>query len=363
MSDLAEQLGASAETLYGEDAADQIAEFARISGVTRVVLGRSRGAHGRFLWKTSLTERLIGLVPELDVHIIPDSGTSRAFSDRRREGMHIPMPSLRDLEKSVLIFALATLIGVGFYRLGFTEANIITLYILGVMLISVFTKSPVCSLAASIVSVLAFNFFFTAPRFSLQAYDSGYPVTFLVMFLASLLTGSLAARLKSHAKRSAQVAWRTRLLFRTNQNLQKAHSQSEILSITARQMVKIFNGISSPAWRRGGALQPLEIFSVEEAPDYELYTSEREAGGRSVGPEEQPKSRRGDRALSDARCTYLSIRTGEQVYGVVGITVGVRPLDSFQCSLLLSVLGECALALENRKNLEEKRGGCRPGQE
>ena len=351
---LAEQLGASAETLYGEDAADQIAEFARISGVTRVVLGRSRGAHGRFLWKTSLTERLIGLVPELDVHIIPDSGTSRAFSDRRREGMHIPMPSLRDLEKSVLIFALTTLISVGFYRLGFTEANIITLYILGVMLISVFTKSPVCSLAASIVSVLAFNFFFTAPRFSLQTYDSGYPVTFLVMFLASLLTGSLAARLKFHAKRSAQVAWRTRLLFETNQNLQKAHSQSEILSITARQMVKIFQRDIVACLAEGGALQPLEIFSVEEAPDYELYTSEREREAAQWVLKNNRRAGAGTDALSDARCTYLSIRTGEQVYGVVGIAVGDRPLDSFECSLLLSVLGECALALENRKNLEEK---------
>lgn len=55
---------------------------------------------------------------------------------------------------------------------------------------------------AAIVSVLTFNFFFTEPRFSLHAYDSDYPVTFVVMFLAALLTGSLATRLKSHAARS-----------------------------------------------------------------------------------------------------------------------------------------------------------------
>lgn len=106
--------------------------------------------------------------------------------------------------------ATSTLVGFLFYQLGFTEANIITLYILGVMLVSISTKSSVCSFIASIVGVLTFNFFFTEPRFSLHAYDSGYPVTFLVMFLASLLTGSLASKLKTHAKRSAQVAWRTK---------------------------------------------------------------------------------------------------------------------------------------------------------
>ena len=159
---------------------------------------------------------------------------------KHREAMHIPTISMLDLLKSVLILILTTLMGFLFYNWGFTEANIITLYILGVMLISVFTKSSVCSFIASIVSVLTFNFFFTDPRFSLHAYDSGYPVTFLVMFLASLLTGSLASRLKSHAKRSAQVAWRTKLLFETSQSLQKAETQEEIISITAKQLLKIF---------------------------------------------------------------------------------------------------------------------------
>ena len=38
----------------------------------------------------------------------------------------------------------------------------------------------------------------------------------------------------------------------------------------------------------------------------------------------------------------------------MGIAASDKPLDSFEASILLSVLGECALALENQKNLEEK---------
>lgn len=38
---LAQQLGASVETVYGDDVAYQIAEFARLSGVTKIVLGRA----------------------------------------------------------------------------------------------------------------------------------------------------------------------------------------------------------------------------------------------------------------------------------------------------------------------------------
>ena len=337
---LAQQLGASIETVYGDDVADQIAEFSRLSGVTKIVLGRSGIPHRLLLRKPSLTERLIELTPELDIHIIPDNGVNRLLDTKHREVMHMPSISVLDLLKSAGILILVTLIGLLFYNFGFTEANIITLYILGVMLISVYTRSSICSFVASIASVLTFNFLFTVPRFTLQAYDSEYPITFLVMFLASLLTGSLASKLKSHAKRSAQVAWRTKLLFETSQNLQRAHTQEDIISVAAKQLLK-------------GLLEP-EIFLVDGAASPQRYTTPKEREVAQWVLSNNKRAGAGTETLPDARCTYLSIRTGERVYGVVGIAASDKPLDSFESSILLSVLGECALALENQKNVEEK---------
>lgn len=351
---LAQQLGASIETVYGDDVAYQIAEFSRLSGVTKIVLGRSGIPHRLLLRKPSLTERLIELTPELDIHIIPDNGVNRLLDTKHREVMHMPSISVLDLLKSAGILVLVTLIGLLFYNFGFTEANIITLYILGVMLISVYTRSSICSFVASIASVLTFNFLFTVPRFTLQAYDSEYPITFLVMFLASLLTGSLASKLKSHAKRSAQVAWRTKLLFETSQNLQRAHTQEEIISVTAKQLLKIFQrDIVVYSIDEKGLLEP-EIFLVDEAASPQRYTTPKEREVARWVLSNNKRAGAGTETLPDARCTYLSIRTGERVYGVVGIAASDKPLDSFESSILLSVLGECALALENQKNVEEK---------
>ena len=351
---LAQQLGASIETVYGDDVAYQIAEFSRLSGVTKIVLGRSGIPRRLLLRKPSLTERLIELTPELDIHIIPDNGVNRLLDTKHREVMHMPSISVLDLLKSAGILILVTLIGLLFYNFGFTEANIITLYILGVMLISVYTRSSICSLVASIASVLTFNFLFTVPRFTLQAYDSEYPITFLVMFLASLLTGSLASKLKSHAKRSAQVAWRTKLLFETSQNLQRAHTQEEIISVTAKQLLKIFQrDIVVYSIDEKGLLEP-EIFLVDEAASPQRYTTAKEREVAQWVLSNNKRAGAGTETLPDARCTYLSIRTGERVYGVVGIAASDKPLDSFESSILLSVLGECALALENQKNVEEK---------
>ena len=77
---MAQQLGASVETVYGDDVAYQIAEFSRLSGVTKIVLGRGETSNRILFWKPSLTERLVELTPELDIHIIPDTGTARRFA-------------------------------------------------------------------------------------------------------------------------------------------------------------------------------------------------------------------------------------------------------------------------------------------
>ena len=351
---LAQQLGASVETVYGDDVAYQIAEFSRLSGVTKIVLGRGETSNRILFWKPSLTERLVELTPELDIHIIPDTGTARRFASHYKKELYAPAVPLLDLLKSTLLLVLSTLVGLIFYYLGLSEANIITVYILGVMLTSIFTKSAVCSFLNSVVGVLAFNFFFTEPRFSLHIYASDYMVTFLVMFLASLLTGSLAAKLKSLAKHSAQLAWRTKLLFETNQELQKAGTQDEILSVTARQLLKIFQRDIVTYRSDQGQLDAPKIFPVDDAFSESKYSAASEHQAAQWVLTNNKRAGAGTETFSDACCTYLAVRTAEQVYGVIGVAASGEEMDSFEGGLLLSILGECALAMENQKNLEEK---------
>ena len=54
---LAEQLGAKIEIVYGEDVPFQIAEFARLSAVTKVVIGRSAAVKGRIFGRQTLVEK------------------------------------------------------------------------------------------------------------------------------------------------------------------------------------------------------------------------------------------------------------------------------------------------------------------
>ena len=66
-------------------------------------------------------------------------------------------------------------------------------------------------------------------------------MTFFIMLISSVLTGALAAKLKTHAKLSAQLAFRTQVLFDTDRLLQKAKGETEILDVTCTQLLRLLN--------------------------------------------------------------------------------------------------------------------------
>ena len=352
---LAQHLGAEIVTMHSEDVPTQITEYARLSGVTKIVIGRS-GAQRRHFWsEPTLTERLIALAPEVEIHIIPDAEVYKNIHRKRPMAIRPVLPSFRDLLLTVGLLAAATIVGWIFLRQGFASANIIMVYLLGVLLTSAFTSGYTCGVLSAFLSVLLFNYFLTEPRLSLAAYGSKYPITFAVMLAAALLTGTLAAKLKAHAQLSARDAYRTKLLFDMNRQLQKAETPEEVYQMTATQIQRLM--------QRDVLIYPAHAHAL---PDGIVYPADG-TGVRSVsgGEEEQNvvdwvwKNRKRAGATTEvfpeARRLYLAIRTGQQIYGVVGIPIDQKNQpDAFTSSILFSILGECALALESLRNAEEK---------
>lgn len=351
---LAEQLGAKTETVYGDDVPYQIAEFARLSGVSKIVIGRSMSVKKHFFNKPTLTEKLIAHAPNMDIHIIPDSSDVTEYRRTKPKNKRDITIAFRDLIKSAGILLAATLIGYAFSWLGFKEVNIVTVYILAVLVIAVITTSRLYSVAASVVSVLVFNFFFTIPKFTFMAYDDGYPVTFLIMLTVAFIASSLAIKLKNHATQSAHAAFRTKILFDTNQLIQKASGTNEIITATAKQLIKLLGRNIVVYCCETGKLGNPHIFRAVDETDENTLTTDNEKATAEWVMKNNKRAGATTDTLSGAKCIYFAIRVNSSVYGVVGIEMDGAPLDSFENSVLLSILGECAMALENEKNAREK---------
>ena len=348
----AEMLGAEIVMTHGENIPVQIAEYARLSNVTKIVIGQSNARRNHFFSKSTLTEKLIEIVPDIDIHIIPDAVKTRSYQ-KRPFTWYVEKPSAKDYFLTVFIFAVCTFIGLLFQKLNFTDTNIVTIYILGVLVTSIVTDGYLCSVAGSFLSVVLFCFFLTEPRMSFQTYAVGYPVTFLMMLISSVLTGALAAKLKTHAKLSAQLAFRTQVLFDTDRLMQKAKGETEILDVTCTQLIRLLNRNITAYVVENGALSGGKLFSGEKENTEDFLTSEEQQTARWAY-ENRQRAGASTQHFSQAKCLYLAIRSGNNVYGVIGIPLQKETLDSFEYSILLSVINECALAMENAQNAMEK---------
>ncbi len=351
----AEQIGASVTTVIGDDVSAQIAEYAHISDTTKIVVGRSGAKRQHFWSKTTLTEQIILNAPDVDVYIIPDSIADFKEHKERYFLANQIRPTFRDFIITLLVLASAIGIGLLFTQFGFSESNIITVFILGVLVISVVTVSPLYGALGSLASVLLFNWFFIDPRFSFHTYEAEYSVTFLIMLISSLITGTLANRIKSNARQSAREAFRTKILLDTNQLLQKAEKADDVIRITARQIIMLLNRdvIVFPHGKKDCPEEGLEFTGTHYTG--EPISSDKEAKeiAQWAFSNQQIAGFRTDH-YSEAKAQYHPICLNDYCYGVIAIQLNRVPLEAFENSIMMSILGECALALENLRNEEEK---------
>ncbi|MFR3058519.1 MAG: ATP-binding protein [Collinsella sp.] len=354
---LAEQLGAHMETVYGDDIAFQIAEFARLSGISKIVMGRTGELHGvnRALFgRKSLVEQLIAIAPNLDIYIIPDQAAPDARRRDRREHGGFRPPRGRDMALTLGLSLLATAIGTYFRHLGFADSSIISLYILTALLTAVTTTGRICTIVSSVLSVVLYNFCFVTPLFSLDSYDRSYLVTFAIMFATAMVASELTVRIADNARASAKNAFRTRVLLETNQLLQQAQGFQARARVAMSQLIKLLrldivfypasgdllgDALYEPAGTQDRSASILTEY--ERAVATWTFTNNKHAGAST-------------RTLPEARCLYLAVRAGKEVFGVIGIALEGRSLEAFENSIVLSIVGECALALESDRAARER---------
>jgi two-component system sensor histidine kinase KdpD len=241
---LAGRLGAKIVSLTGADIALTIAEYAKATGVTNIVIGkRKRQDVYRNPFKPEFADKLAYLLPDVEVHIIPDKSTAakyrRANASTFRD-LFRKAPSPRHSAVAVGVLIAATLVSCALRALGVGDHNIIMVYILGVLVISRYTEGYLYGCVSSVLAVLAFNFFFTEPYYTLNTIQPGYPITFLIMFLVSAIMSAMTVRMKAQIRLSIERERRTEVLYDFNKKLLVACDLGEIRSVVEDQLFAIF---------------------------------------------------------------------------------------------------------------------------
>ena len=182
----------------------------------------------------------------------------------KKEKKNAYISVLKDFGISLIILAAATIAGYLFKLGGLTDSNIIMLYIIAVLVISILTSKIYYCLGSSIVGVLVFNYLFTYPEFSFSAHDAGYPVTFVTMFITAFIAGTLANKLKRNTLIAEQNAREKEEAALLAQNEQLRANMLRTISHDLRTPLTSISGNASTLISGGTAL--------DETARQQIYT-------------------------------------------------------------------------------------------
>jgi two-component system sensor histidine kinase KdpD len=345
---LAQELGAETHILAGGDVARLIVGFARQHNVTRIVIGKPLKRRFVDLLRGSPVDQLVRLSEEIDVHVIKGQDTGGA---RPAKPGTPSKPRWKDYAAAVGVVGLCT--GACFAMFTHFElANLIMVYLVGVMAVAVWLPRRASALASGL-SVLAFDFCFVPPRFSFAVTDVTYLLTFVVMFLVALVISGMASRIKSQADSAGQLEQQASELSGLSRHLAATRGTANLVGVARDHIARVF-GCKAFALVPGasGKLETAFMPSGEEMlPDKDLgvaqwvFDNEKPAGFST-------------QTLSDSEALFLPLPGTEEVLGVIGL----KPVDEQARSALLfptrkrlldAFVHQTALALDVDR-LEEK---------
>ncbi|MBQ5755608.1 MAG: sensor histidine kinase KdpD [Oscillospiraceae bacterium] len=339
---MAEKLGAHIVTVYGGDTIAQIAEYARRSQVTHIVLGQPGG-----FWasRKSSSRRLAELVPEIRLCVVPTAKPGSYFP--QTPVFSRPSLSWRDFCISVGMVMLCTAAGRVLEAWGLEVATIGQVYILGVLVIGLVTSGWGYSVFGAIAGVLACNFFFAAPIFSFASESPGYPLTLMVMLTVGLIVSSLTLNARKQALTAADKAWSTEILLRHSTLLQDAEGQAEALGVLCAQIEKLMGSQveSYLADSKGALVGTWENSTDEEAARAAWQRRQETGAGTSLFPE--------------ASRLYLPVMGKQEAFAVIGVRPGRHHrIEPFLRNLVEAMVEQCGLALE-KYSVEKERDAAR----
>ena len=232
---LAEQLGAEAITLRGSQIAAEIVDFARERQIAKIVAGKpTRHRWGDLLFRSPVDD-LVRLSGEITVLV-----TTGAPGEQKQAPVLLqPKPTrLPDYETGLIYIALAT--GLCFLMYPYFDLpNLIMVYLLAVMVTAVRCgRGP--AILNALLSVLAFDFCFVPPRWSLTVEDAKYVVTFVVMFLVAVVIGHSTSLIKRQAEAARLQERQTAAMHALSRQLGSTRGGEKILQVAVQHISAIF---------------------------------------------------------------------------------------------------------------------------
>ncbi|MCC6887451.1 MAG: sensor histidine kinase KdpD [Hyphomicrobiales bacterium] len=336
---LATSLGAETKTLVGSDLPAELLRFARFENATQVVVGRSRVGIVREMFRRSLPHELVRRAEDIAVHIV----TGR---DERSSWLTARMPASLSSARFVafvwatVAVAVAVLIGEALTRLT-PFPNLSMIFLMAVLFAAViFGIWP--AIYASVLSFLAYNFFFIGPLYTFTIAEPYELLALAIFLVVAVIASTLAGRVREQARVATGRTRATRRLYEFTRKLSGLATVDAIAEGAATEINVSLGRPTVVLLCQNGDLVIQAAWPPEDTLDTAPMTAARwsYSHGEPAGAETA--------TLPSVPWYFVPLRTSRGPVGVVGVghVDTRRPLDSESRALLDTLAEQTAAALE-----------------
>ena len=254
---------------------------------------------------------------------------------------------LKDMGLTILLLMGATAVGWIFWNQGLHETNVVVAYILAVLLIARFTRGYFYGLGATVLAVLAYNWFFTEPIFTLKVNDPTYIITFVITSIAASITSALTSKVKEVAHKDKEKQMEMSALYQLTNHLTDAEDLDAIAGVTV-------NAVSVLLSTEAGC-----ICCDEDGKPGSSFIQQRKDGMQVRRRLENPQA-----VQRKMDSLHTSVEIGREfydypVYGRSTVLAIIRvpvkeaqELTQTQINMLHSVMESTSLAMERMRSLK-----------
>jgi two-component system sensor histidine kinase KdpD len=344
---LAERLGAETRRIRGRDFVEEILKLARREHATQIVIGARRRPLLSRLFAQSLPDAVMDRAAGIGVHVV--TGDPQSVKDRT---VWAPRPVSRlvlDASVAVATTAVATLFGLAI-ETAVDLPNVSILYLVAV-LVSATTRGYFGAILASVLSALAYNFFFIDPIDTFTIAQPHEVVALATFLVAAVLGGAMASRLREQVDISGARARETQLLYDFSRKLSGTVKAEDVDWVIVSQLhaalgLPVALLLADRAELRVSAIWP---------PDGELGVTEM-AAARWAQEKGEPAGN-GTGTLPNSRYRFLPMPAPHGIVGVLGVDVGGGSLDAAAERTLSAILDQAVVAIDrsrlSRESLEQ----------
>lgn len=378
--ELAKKLGAEVVILHGESPEEQILRYSKVRNVTKIIIGRDHSDVGKIRrkFKKDIADKLLDSIDNIDIHIIPyrsQRNNENISKNKYFKYKNLFSISSKDLIKAGTITIIVTILAYLLRFNGFDRDNILLVYMLGVSVVSMWTKGYTLGIFSAFVNILLVNYLFTVPKYTFSIADPNYIITLAVFCVIGIITSALMSNIQFQANNASKREEHTQMIYQINRTFLKISRKEDIIDTTIEILSSSLKRDISLIMKNDNKIYYKHYneneYNLKQSENTDIYvekiskiSEDDYLNNVMISPNEIAVAKwvinNGVNAghftdtLSGAVGIYIPIKGIKKIHGVIGVSSERKKIDTDDEIFIETVLAQVSIALD-REDLTESR--------